>query len=565
MKNKKAITLVELIVWISISMILMISIGIFASSWLSNIFLQEKNMWNLLDINDFSKKIKNNLDNIEKNEKILTDWIIFKRKTEYNLWWFSYIWTEEIDNFYCENQKTKHIFIKNFIPYDWNNYEVILWDLKSNQKENKVFKNWNPIIWTNFYWYEFSSWEESTKVPLNWPTWLLKDNKWNIFVSDSLNNRILKREISWKTFHFIWEESWLLEPNWLFLDWDDLYIANSWKWEILKYFPQEKEANYKQNFSNSQEISFSRIKFEYIKKIWLDNDEKNFKIENNTKESILNKIKKTEIDYIEFNENNDKYEVFLENIWENKILSKTEFENIKNSWQNYKLLKIIKIFYFYTAKIWENQSYEQTEITDNSKINQIVNLNKKLELIIGKTYIYFDENEKLFYKEEISNVTNPWPPPTTTIVKRYFKINNFKIQNFSFDFPEFKDFWKWKFVIKIEMQKSDLWNFTISFINEKEIFANDVRKLIKVAQNLKYPYKIDSPSSFKQFDLENPWIIKFDEKYDKILKLPIKNLDISKNWNIITILIKYYINYDCENLDSNEQKIRTLLLKKKIN
>ncbi|PZM85770.1 hypothetical protein DLH72_01340 [Candidatus Gracilibacteria bacterium] len=565
MKNKKAITLVELIVGISISMILMISIGIFASSGLSNIFLQEKNIGNLLDINDFSKKIKNNLDNIEKNEKILTDGIIFKRKTEYNLGGFSYIGTEEINNFYCENQKTKHIFIKNFIPYDGNNYEVILGDLKSNQKENKVFKNGNPIIGTNFYGYEFSSGEESTKVPLNGPTGLLKDNKGNIFVSDSLNNRILKREISGKTFHFIGEESGLLEPNGLFLDGDDLYIANSGKGEILKYFPQEKEANYKQNFSNSQEISFSRIKFEYIKKIGLDNDEKNFKIENNTKESILNKIKKTEIDYIEFNENNDKYEVFLENIGENKILSKTEFENIKNSGQNYKLLKIIKIFYFYTAKIGDNQSYEQTEITDSLKINQIINLDKKLELIIGKTYIYFDENEKLFYKEEISNVTNPGPPPTTTIVKRYFKINNFKIQNFSFDFPEFKDFGKGKFVIKIEMQKSDLGNFTISFINEKEIFANDVKKLIKVAQNLKYPYKINSPSSFKQFDLENPGIIKFDEKYDKILKLPIKNLDISKNGNIITILIKYYINYDCENLDSNEQKIRTLLLKKKIN
>ena len=66
MKNKKAITLIELIVWVSISMLLMLSIWIFTSSGISNLFLQEKNIWNNISINNFFTEAKKNLDNIEK-------------------------------------------------------------------------------------------------------------------------------------------------------------------------------------------------------------------------------------------------------------------------------------------------------------------------------------------------------------------------------------------------------------------------------------------------------------------------------------------------------------------
>ena len=40
--SRIAFTLIELVVWITISMLLMVSVGIFVSSWMSNITLQKK-------------------------------------------------------------------------------------------------------------------------------------------------------------------------------------------------------------------------------------------------------------------------------------------------------------------------------------------------------------------------------------------------------------------------------------------------------------------------------------------------------------------------------------------
>ena len=142
MKNKKAITLIELIVWVSISMLLMLSIWIFTSSGISNLFLQEKNIWNNISINNFFTEAKKNLDNIEKSSEIIQNWVIFKRKTEFNDGWFSFIWTKQKTDF-CENwAETKHIFLKNFIPW-W--LEIVEGNLKTSQKENIFIENKN---WT---------------------------------------------------------------------------------------------------------------------------------------------------------------------------------------------------------------------------------------------------------------------------------------------------------------------------------------------------------------------------------------------------------------------------------
>ena len=110
MKSKNGVTLVELIVWISITMLLMISIGIFVSSWLSNIFIQDKSLWNMFSINDFSNEIRKTTENLEKKVSIISsEKVIFKRKRNLDEWWFAFIWTFEKNDF-CENwEKTKHI------------------------------------------------------------------------------------------------------------------------------------------------------------------------------------------------------------------------------------------------------------------------------------------------------------------------------------------------------------------------------------------------------------------------------------------------------------------------
>lgn len=290
-KNKKitkAFSLVELIVWITISMILMVSIWIFISSWMQNIYLQKKSIENSYYLNDFASDLYGSFWSLSNTWQIsiIWDWIIFKRNQEFDKWWFSYIWLWEIDKYFCnddesEDTRTNHLFIKNFIPFienweDINNFEEIYqssyinfnWiNYKSLQKEHKVIdSSWNTIIWKWIFWYEFFEWAIATDIFLNSPTWLATD--WEVlYISDTLNNRILY--MSWTTIHKLLDKSdWLLEPTWLYYDSTEksLYIANSWKWEILKIsseilpFP-----NLEINMNWVNESNINRIYLDFFK------------------------------------------------------------------------------------------------------------------------------------------------------------------------------------------------------------------------------------------------------------------------------------------------------------
>ena len=109
------------------------------------------------------------------------------------------------------------------------------------------------------------------------------------------------------------------------------------------------------------------------------------------------------------------------------------------------------------------------------------------------------------------------------------------------------------------------WEEKQNFVEEKKIFSN-FEKELKVAENwLNYPNNINSIWSYETFDLSSPFEIDFDKNYDKMLELPIKSLEISKNWDMLNIILKYYRNYNCDDPDWNEARVSTLLIKKKIN
>lgn len=254
-KIKRAFSLIELIVWITISMILMVSIWVFVSSWMQNIFLQQKSLTNASDLNDFASDIYETLWSIENSGSLhfTSSGVIFKRKNIFDKWGFTYIGSSILDLYYCddlnsEDTKTKHIFIKNFIPFfesgediTTNNY--LTWSVNhkwniyiSYQKEHKVTDDlWNIVIWRGVFWDKFEEWASATWIYLNSPTWMASD--WEmLYVSDTLNNRILY--LSWSNIYSLLDESdGLNEPTWLYYDnaWKALYIDNSWNWEILKF------------------------------------------------------------------------------------------------------------------------------------------------------------------------------------------------------------------------------------------------------------------------------------------------------------------------------------------
>ena len=146
--NKKAFTLIELIVGIIISMLLMLSIWVFVSTWMSNIILQKK-------IIDDNKKLSSDFLYLQKifnnsNKYIFktSSWILIKKNKYFDTWWYSYIWIKEFDKQYCltwEITKTNHLYVSNFIPY-----EEIWEDINSNFSETLT---WHivEISWIKYY------------------------------------------------------------------------------------------------------------------------------------------------------------------------------------------------------------------------------------------------------------------------------------------------------------------------------------------------------------------------------------------------------------------------------
>ncbi len=272
--NKKWFTLIEVLVWVSISTILMISIWALISWWIKNVTTQEKSF----DDNDnylvFENKINDIFSRIDKNftPQKTTSWVILKINSNFDEGWFTYIWStgsiinEQNDWVYClswsENTNTNHLFIKNFIAFEENtedifkNFNEILeskpieidWKkYKSLTKKHIIVKEevgeWKTVVWKWIFWDEFKAWSKWIDIYLNNPTWLAKN--WDIlFISDTLNNRVLYYDTKKDKIDILLNENdWLFEPTGLLYNISEnaLYISNSWKAEILKFYSKQIE------------------------------------------------------------------------------------------------------------------------------------------------------------------------------------------------------------------------------------------------------------------------------------------------------------------------------------
>lgn len=268
--NKKAFTLIEVLVWISISTMLMISIWLLITGWIKNITEQWKvlNSWSNVSI--FEDEINSilNLVNINYTPKFTNSWIILKINNNFDKWWFVYLWytwstinSENGNWVYCDSGSldldTKHIFTKTFIPFEEDNWEdiflnfsdilesneVTIWwnDYKTFQKEHRVaVKNWAnrlTVVWKWIPWDYLNSSLKWKNTYLNSPTWLIKH--WNIlFISDTLNNRVLYYDtVSDEVLPLLDENDWLIEPTGLIYNdtLKELHIVNSWRGEIITY------------------------------------------------------------------------------------------------------------------------------------------------------------------------------------------------------------------------------------------------------------------------------------------------------------------------------------------
>jgi len=540
--NNKAFTLIELVVWITISMMLMVSVGIFVNNWMANIITQQKVIKNTDELTQFTSNIYTAI-NLMQSWSIFpaktASWIIFKRNINLWEWGFSYIWTTisnidwNWDWIYCESGSedllTKHILLKNFIPFEehnsdstnedvFNNYNSILkskltlsWH-QSFQKENIIKKSWNIVIWKWVFWNKFEEWSSWKDIYLNWPTWLTILWSNILFISDTLNNRILYYKINEDEIYTLLDEAdWLNEPTWLYYNDSEkaLYIANSWKWEILKY-SSKSETNKKINIDLILDENINDIKkidLEFYP--WITSITK----PNQTSDINFNSTITTSTDYFTWSENKITY----------------RFSNFNDNYETYD--------------------------------------NKPCSWPYTK---YYEESNDII-KEEINSC-----PSWTWTLRKYRTTNtinknswdNIKIT--TANDVEWIDFTtNWVYYIKLNIDWNTIYSrYFPHFINsDDDILTLDDNILEVVESWLNYPTWLwwDSWIKYNEFwkswrNFSNQTID--DDKSDIILKTPINSLDIYKEDWLVTFLLKYYKKYNCYNLDDKTE--RTYLFKKNL-
>lgn len=268
MNSKKAFTLVELIVWVSISMVLMVSVWIILSSWVQNILKQEK-------IISHSQSFWNSIESLYQNfENIEPDYIhssqsgtLFRAKDFYQKIGLAYLWVTQQTDSYCpadsEIASTNHLSWNFFFPYEeiWEDYlsdfsaiqSAQAWDYRVDTLQHQVFENDTKIMGKNNFWYEFTQGWNPLETGLNNPTGIV-EAEGGFFLSDTGNHRVLFYKDD-AVYLIADRHDGLDQPSWLAYTGSTLYIANSGKWEILTYSAKQYNSN------PNLEIDFSPDKY----------------------------------------------------------------------------------------------------------------------------------------------------------------------------------------------------------------------------------------------------------------------------------------------------------------
>ena len=485
-KNIFWFTLVELVVGITISMLLMVSIGIFVSTWLKNINLQKK-------VLDDNSNISSDIIFLEKNilnsKKYISNiwsytWILLRQNKYFDKWGFSYIWIKEFDKQYCQTweiTKTKHLYISNFIPLNWVNTQTSHYktDIKNHQvirkSDNKV------VVGKNIFWSKFSEWDYGTGVFLNSPTAIVEIGSKVVF-SDTLNNRILYLSGS-RVYTLLDEKDWLNEPIWLAYNSAEksLYIANAGAWEILKLSSKKYNSN------------------------------PDLEIRNVNQNSV------------------DKLEITIENTWwvltNPNSYSDFNFSNItKNSNDTVKIDNNKIIYYF----VW-NYLSETSQSDCKNKSNWDIIFDYPNKVIYCTSWNFFTWTWKLAHFKKVN-----------------FINTDITVQNIEPDLQEAKTYYS-KLELFSNNSSKFLKYYPYFTQWDDDIFTKNDNTLEIVHSWLNYPSWVDSSWNAIEFDSSSYNYNSLTP--DFIFSNPIKKLEKNYSSNLLNLKIDYYKYLNCFNPD----------------
>lgn len=243
-----AFTLVELIVAISLSIFLMLSVGLFVQSGMQQIFNQQKYVDTASNVQESFYKWQSSIQSATHwailDLDLDWDWnwdaaYIFKNEPKYDRGGYSVLWTLDIEDQYCDDPElelnertTTHMILKQNITFN----STTAWDYTSYPNEHVIRDNtsWNIIIWKWIFGHEFTTWAQWTEVYINTPTWLVEDSG-ILYIADTLNHRILWYDISEdQTYTLVDINDGLIEPTELSINNWDLLITHKQGAETLR-------------------------------------------------------------------------------------------------------------------------------------------------------------------------------------------------------------------------------------------------------------------------------------------------------------------------------------------
>lgn len=496
-------TLIELMVGVTISMILMVSVGVFVSGGMQNIFLQQRVFKNSGDFVTFNTKLHSSFVALDTNltPHVTSHSMVFKADPVFWDWGFTYIGTGSQDNYYCSGSEdaggdsTQHLYIKSFIPY-FEAGETDFSDIArasnsgyiSDVKQHIVTDSvWDLIIGQHTFGDRI--WSTGTGTFLNSPTGLVLDAD-ILYVSDTLNDRILYYHT---TTHDIWvlldANDGLDEPTGLRIsaDWS-LLIANSAKGEILEYSSLGLTSN--PNLAIDFEDPYTATQFTFqvlqagspVNIAWLW--ESNISID------------ATSDDYFDVDgENRGRY------WWVDYGPSSSQ------SWCSWAGKEIINGRPVSCQSSW-------TWATSTDSPFNITTANIDLSWLgVFSAWAYYAQVELL----------DAW---WTSLLEKHIPY-----------------FVQW----------------------DNDLLTTGDNALEVLATGLSYPYRIDGdniPADVVAFDLTEPYNYAFDARYDSILPTPVFSFEPHIGGWFINIQWEYYKNYDC--YDSNTRITREFIWKKNI-
>ena len=524
-KVASAFTLIELIVWITLSLILMTSVSLFVSSGMQNILTQQKVIEESSDFIDNTSHFQNIIQLLDPDYRatVTASWIIFKINKEFSKWGFVYLWEQTLSWSYCQSDSdspdTSHVFLKTFIPFEeeWENIfsnftQTLTWSLTiwidtftSDQKNHIVSKNWVPIIWKGIFWDQFIDWVSGTGIYLNSPTWLAHDGN-NLYIADTLNNRVLYLDSSNNIHILLNETDGLAEPTGLLYLNNSLYISNSKKWEILEYDSKTSSQILNLDFTIDKNISdLISVRLEFLSgaiNISEPNNISDFSFtwinQNPWGDYLSGSTNVLEYFYSDFSDN---YDTQLNQIcsWTGPYYKMDWSELIRETFDSCSGTG--------TLRKWKNSNIQNILSGDSVWIITASNTTWAWLSNTGSYYIHTTISWTIDSYDRYDNLFTLWDNNLTTKNDNYLSIFTWWL---SYPTWIWDDWW---------IKFNESWTGTFS--------------------NLPY-----------------------SENNDTLLLSPLESLTIDTTNNLLSILIKYYRVFNCYN--SDDRNIRSWILKKNL-